>query len=93
MTTTVDSHPPATAAEQFALRQQSPLQRVQHLLHSHPSLSPLFVLVLAFIVFTVLNPAFAQPRTLSIVIQQVAVIADLGHGHGGNLTSEHNYQA
>jgi fructose transport system permease protein len=80
VTTTLDSHPPASAAEQFALRQQSPLQRVQHLLHSHPSLSPLLVLVVAFIIFTVLNPAFAQPRTLSIVIQQVAVIAALAIG-------------
>jgi fructose transport system permease protein len=80
VTTTLDSHPPASAAEQFAQRQQSPLQRVQHLLHAHPSLSPLLVLVLAFIIFTLLNPAFAQPRTLSIVIQQVAVIAALGIG-------------
>ena len=80
MTTTLDSHPPATAAEQFAMRQQSPLQRVQHLLHAHPSISPLLVLVLAFIIFTLLNPAFAQPRTLSIVIQQVAVIAALAIG-------------
>jgi fructose transport system permease protein len=80
VTTTLDSHPPASAAEQFAQRQQSPLQRVQHLLHSHPSLSPLLVLVVAFIIFTLLNPAFAQPRTLSIVIQQVAVIAALAIG-------------
>jgi fructose transport system permease protein len=80
VTTTLDSHPPASAAEQFAQRQQSPLQRVQHLLHSHPSLSPMLVLVVAFIIFTLLNPAFAQPRTLSIVIQQVAVIAALAIG-------------
>jgi fructose transport system permease protein len=80
VTTTLDSHPPATAAEQFAMRQQSPLQRVQHLLHAHPSISPLLVLVLAFIIFTLLNSAFAQPRTLSIVIQQVAVIAALAIG-------------
>ena len=52
---------PATAAEQFAMRQQSPLQRVQHLLHSHPALSPLMVLIVAFIVFTVVNPRFADP--------------------------------
>ena len=48
--TTVDAsrpHAPATAAEQFALRRQSPLQRVQHLLHAHPALSPLLVLVVA----------------------------------------------
>jgi fructose transport system permease protein len=80
VTNTVESTAPATAAEQFAQRRQSPLQRVQHLLHAHPSLSPLMVLVIAFIIFTLLNPDFAQPRTLSIVIQQVAVIAALAIG-------------
>jgi fructose transport system permease protein len=80
VTSTVESTAPATAAEQFAARRQSPLQRVQHLLHAHPSLSPLLVLVLAFIIFTLLNSDFAQPRTLSIVIQQVAVIAALAIG-------------
>ena len=28
-----------TAAEQFALRRQSPLQRVQHTLHAHPAIT------------------------------------------------------
>ena len=76
----VDTHAPATAAEQFAMRQQSPVQRVQHLLHSHPALSPLMVLIVAFIVFTIINPRFAQPGTISIVLQQTAVIAALAIG-------------
>src|SRR3954454_21548876 len=71
---------PATAAEQFALRQQSPLQRVQHLLHAHPSLSPLMVLIVACIAFTIINPRFAQPATISIILQQTAVIAALAIG-------------
>ncbi len=71
---------PATAAEQFALRRQSPLQRVQHLLHSHPALSPLMVLVVACIAFTIINPRFAQPGTISIILQQTAVIAALAIG-------------
>ena len=71
---------PATAAEQFAMRQQSPLQRVQQLLHSHPALSPLMVLIVAFIVFTIINPRFAAPGTLSIILQQTAVIAALAVG-------------
>ncbi len=71
---------PATAAEQFAMRRQSPVQRIQHLLHSHPALSPLAVLVVAFIVFTIVNPRFAQPATLSIIIQQTAIIAALAIG-------------
>ena len=76
----VDTQAPATAAEQFAARRQSPVQRVQHLLHAHPSLSPLMVLVVACIVFTLLNPRFAQPGTISIVLQQTAVIAALAIG-------------
>jgi fructose transport system permease protein len=76
----VDTQAPASAAEQFAMRRQSPVQRVQHLLHAHPALSPLMVLVVACIVFTIINPRFAEPRTISIVLQQTAVIAALAIG-------------
>jgi fructose transport system permease protein len=71
---------PTTAAEQFAMRRQSPVQRIQHLLHSHPAISPLLVLIVAFIVFTIVNPRFAQPATISIILQQTAVIAALAIG-------------
>jgi fructose transport system permease protein len=77
---TVDTAAPASAAEQFALRRQSPLQRVQNLLHAHPAISPFTVLVVAFVIFTAINPRFAQPQTLSLVVQQVAVIAALAIG-------------
>ncbi len=76
----VETKAPASAAEQFAARQQTPVQRVQHLLHSNPALSPLLVLVIAVIVFTIVNPRFIQPGTLSIVLQQTAVIAALAIG-------------
>jgi fructose transport system permease protein len=80
-TTTPTAGPaPASAAEQFARRQQSPVQRIQHLLHSHPSLSPLLVLVVACVAFTIVNPRFAAPNTVSIILQQVAVIAALAIG-------------
>ncbi|MCW2812180.1 MAG: transporter permease [Friedmanniella sp.] len=78
--TSVSTHAPASAAEQFAMRRQSPVQRLQQLLHSHPSLSPLLVLIVAFVVFTILNPRFAQPSTIGIILQQVAVIAALAIG-------------
>ena len=80
MTTTVEPPAPASAAEQFAARQQSPVQRIQQLLHSHPSISPLLVLLLSFIIFTILNPRFATPNTIGIILQQVAVIAALAIG-------------
>ncbi len=76
----VDTHAPATAAEQFALRRQSPVQRIQHLLHSHPAISPLLVLIVACIVFTIINPRFAAPATISIILQQTAVVAALAIG-------------
>jgi ribose/xylose/arabinose/galactoside ABC-type transport system permease subunit len=69
-----------TAAEQFALRRQSPLQRVQHLLHAHPAISPFLVLVLSFVVFSSINQRFASPNSLSLVLQQVAVIGALAVG-------------
>ena len=76
----VDTHAPATAAEQFALRRQSPVQRLQHVLHGHPSISPLLVLILSFIIFTIINPRFAAPGTIGIILQQTAVIAALAIG-------------
>jgi fructose transport system permease protein len=80
VTTTVEPSAPTSAAEQFAMRQQSPLQRIQHLLHAHPSISPLLVLLLSFIIFTIINPRFAAPNTIGIILQQVAVIAALAIG-------------
>jgi fructose transport system permease protein len=76
----VDTTAPATAAEQFALRRQSPIQRLQHVLHAHPSISPLLVLIVSFVIFTILNPRFAAPGTIGIILQQTAVIAALAIG-------------
>jgi fructose transport system permease protein len=80
MSVTTPTSAPHTAAEQFAMRRQSPVQRIQHLLHAHPAISPLLVLIVAFIVFTIVNPRFAQPGTISIILQQTAVIAALAIG-------------
>ncbi|SEQ69792.1 ABC transporter permease [Microlunatus flavus] len=79
MSTTTTSAP-ASAAEQFALRRQSPAQRIQHVLHAQPALSPLAVLIIAIIVFAIINPRFLQPQALSILLQQVAIIAALAIG-------------
>lgn len=74
------TQPASTATEQFALRRRSPVQRVQHLLHSYPAISPFLVLVLSFVVFSAINPRFASPNSLSLVLQQVAVIGALAVG-------------
>jgi fructose transport system permease protein len=77
--TTVEQTP-TSAAEEFAARRQSPVQRIQHVLHSHPSLSPLLVLIVSFAIFAIINPRLAQPENISIVFQQTAVIASLAIG-------------
>jgi fructose transport system permease protein len=55
-------------------------RRLQHLLHSHPWVSPLTILVVSVATFTLINPAFGEPRAISLLIQQTAVIAALGVG-------------
>jgi fructose transport system permease protein len=79
-TETSTAHAPATAAEQFALHQRSPVQRIQHTLHSHPAISPLLVLILSVAVFSIISDNFASARTMSLLFQQVAVIAALAIG-------------
>ena len=74
------THAPSTAAEEFEKRQHSPAQRIQHTLHSHAWLSPAIVLVVSIIVFGILNQNFIRPTNLSLVLQQVAVVAGLGLG-------------
>ncbi|KGN37226.1 ABC transporter permease [Knoellia subterranea] len=69
-----------SAAAEFARRQQSPLQRVQHQLHRRPWLSPLFLLVAAFIGFFIATPTFLTPNSMGILLQQTAIVAALAVG-------------
>jgi fructose transport system permease protein len=62
------------------VRPRTALERAQHVLHSHPALSPLIVLILACAVFGLLNSRFLNPANLSLVSQQVAVVGALGVG-------------
>jgi fructose transport system permease protein len=75
MTDTVTS-----AAAEFARRQQSPLQRVQHQLHARPWLSPLFLLFVAFLSFFIASPTFLTANSMGILLQQTAVVATLAVG-------------
>jgi fructose transport system permease protein len=57
------------------------LERVQHVLHRYPALSPAIVLVASCIVFTIFGDGkFQQPRNLGIVLQQTAVVGALAIG-------------
>ena len=74
------STPPAAVerdlAEEF-LDRQTPLDRVRVLLHKYPAISPAIVLVIAVIVFGLINPRFLLPGNLSLITQQVAVVGTL----------------
>lgn len=80
MATTDAPSAPKSAAAELARRQHTPLQRVQHLLHSYPAISPALLLLVAVIVFSALNPNFAQPNALSLLVQQTAIVAALAIG-------------
>jgi fructose transport system permease protein len=52
--------------------------RVQRQLHAHPALGPLIVLVVACVVFGLLNSRFISAANVSVMLQQVSVVAALG---------------
>ena len=54
--------------------------RVQHTLHRHPAIGPASVLVVSVIVFSLINHRFLNSTNLSLLIQQVAVLATLAIG-------------
>jgi fructose transport system permease protein len=68
------------AAAEFSRRQQSPQQRLQHALHAHPWLSPLVLLAVTSIIFSIANPRYFALGSQSLLLQQVAVIACLAIG-------------
>lgn len=68
-----------TAPKSGAAR-TSPTTTLQHLLHRYPALSPAIILVILVVVFTIVNPRFGNPQTLSLLLQQTAIIAALAVG-------------
>src|SRR3954464_15888297 len=71
----------ATATADFEVRKHDSLGlRVQHLLHANPVLGPLAVLVVAIIAFSIVNGRFLTATNLSLVLQQVTVIATIALG-------------
>ncbi|GAA0513404.1 ABC transporter permease [Paractinoplanes deccanensis] len=70
-----------TATADFDVRKNDSLGlRVQHILHANPVLGPLAVLVVAIIAFSIVNGRFLTATNLSLVLQQVTVIATLALG-------------
>src|SRR3954451_6414902 len=70
----------SAAARESARGRQSPLQRLQHQLHGRPWLSPLFLLLVAFVAFFIATPTFLTANSMSILLQQSAVVATLAVG-------------
>jgi fructose transport system permease protein len=52
--------------------------RVHDILHSNPTFGPLFVLLLAIVIFSVTADRFLEPGNLSLIVQQVMVVGTLG---------------
>ena len=59
------------------LDRQTPLSRIRNALHRYPAISPAIVLVVAVIVFGIINPRFLLAGNLSLITQQVAVVGTL----------------
>ena len=64
-------------ASEFLDRRPTLLTRVRQVLHYYPALSPSIVIVIAIIVFGLMNPRFFNANNLSLITQQVAVVGTL----------------
>ena len=80
MTQQQTAGPPETGhtdlAEEF-LDRRTPLSRIRNILHRYPALSPAIVLLIAVVVFGVLNDRFLRVENLSLITQQVSVVGTL----------------
>src|SRR5215211_5149283 len=52
--------------------------RIHDLLHRNATLGPLFVLLLAVIIFSITADRFLEPANLSLIVHQVMVVGTLG---------------
>jgi fructose transport system permease protein len=77
VTDTAGALSPEAELEQLTPR-LTPLDRAQRQLHAHPALGPLIVLVAACVIFAILNSRFIATQNISLMLQQVAVVAALG---------------
>jgi fructose transport system permease protein len=68
-----------TKVASFDGAEKSLLKRAQHFLHSSPSMVPLIILILSIMLFGALLPEkFFSPRTLSLILEQVAIVGIVG---------------
>jgi fructose transport system permease protein len=77
VTSTTSTSDPASVAE---VRKRGIVERVQLSLHAHPALSPTLVLIVTITAFGLADSRFSSGLTMSLLVQQAAVIALLGVG-------------
>ncbi|MCY6381175.1 ABC transporter permease [Hoeflea prorocentri] len=69
----------ATEVASFDHRHHTPLERLQHLLHSNPAAVPLIVLVMSLLIFgLIVGSKFFSPFALTLILQQVAIVGFVG---------------
>ncbi|MCA8880663.1 MAG: ABC transporter permease [Rhodobacteraceae bacterium] len=66
------------AVAKFEDEQTSLLHKIQHWLHQTPSAVPMIVLLLSIVIFGLLAGNFFRAGTLSLILQQIAVVGILG---------------
>ncbi len=68
-----------TEVASFDSHRRTPIDRIQHLLHSNPAGVPLIVLVISLAVFgALLGSKFFSPFSLTLILQQVAIVGIVG---------------
>jgi len=68
----------ATDVASFQNRDRSLVGSVQHILHANPTLVPVIVLAISFLMFSLIADNFLRPFNISLIIQQVTIIGILG---------------
>ena len=63
---------------QFEDDRKSIIDRIQAVLHATPAIVPLIVLIVAVLVFGILNANFWRVSTLSLIFQQIGIVGILG---------------
>ena len=69
----------ATEVASFEEDRRGPIWHLQAFLHSYPTTIPLIVLLVGVVIFSIAAPGkFLSPLNLSVVLQQVTIVAILG---------------
>ncbi|MEP2028788.1 MAG: ABC transporter permease [Paracoccaceae bacterium] len=66
------------AVADFDSHEKGVVRFIHDTLHKYPFFVPLIVMVLAIIVFGLINPNFYRVNTLSVILQQVGIVGILG---------------